>query len=616
MRRTSGVMLATALSLGVGASSAQALGLDDSFGLGGVALTPVSATTADRFLGVARGPGGSTYAVGFVNPVTDPQTADTAMAVTKLDAHGNLDPSFGGDGIATVNVVTGPFAPAPGGAAAPTGAAEIARGIGVQSDGKIVIVGQAETPQVPAPADSRDLDIYVSRLLPNGTIDASFGDVGTPGTRRISLSNGDSTGDAIVPDQAWGLTMLSDDKFVVVASRGTDIVARPGRTDRDWAVMRFGADGTPDPTFSGGGGGPGVSIANGTAVINGVTENLSDNPRQAVVQPDGKIVLGAYSGGASDMRNRPRVVRFLTNGSLDPTFGVGGLATADFIGPDGSPEVYDIAMQGTSFITTGYGRNINGRADVDMVSARFTSSGTWDQSYGTDGAARFNLADQEDRGRDLVVLPDGRILIAGGSRATAPNLDGLLLLLAPDGTPDPSFGTDGHILVELGGPSDHFFGSTLVDNATKVVATGYRGAATGAGDESAAARVALPPLVGGPAGPAGERGPAGPGGSGSGTTGTSTNAAARTTLSCKRRGKRKNKAACSVGRTSSIRGVVKVSLVRGGKTAARGQRSARSRSITINLRGTVRAGTYTATATLPTSSGKFRTKVTKRIVLR
>jgi uncharacterized delta-60 repeat protein len=610
-------MLATTLSLGIGASNAQALGLDDSFGLGGVALTSMSATTADRFLGVARGPGGSTYAVGVVNPVTSPQTADTAMAVSKLDAHGNLDPSFGGDGIATVNVVTGPFAPAPGGAAAPTGGAEIARGIGVQSDGKVVIVGQAETPQVPAPADSRDLDIYVSRFLPNGTLDPSFGDVATPGTRRVDLSNGDSTADAIVPDQTWGLTMLPDDKFVVVAARGADIVARPGRTDRDWAVMRFGADGTPDPTFSGGGGGPGVSIANATAVINGVTENLSDNARQAVVQPDGKIVIGGYSGGASDTRNRPRLVRFQTNGSLDPTFGAGGYATADFIGPDGSPEVYDLAMQGSSFITTGYGRNLGGRADVDMVSARFTSNGTWDQSYGTGGVARYNLADQEDRGRDLVVLPDGRILIAGGSRATAANLDALLLLLTPDGTPDPSFGDDGHLLVELGGPSDHFFGTTLVANATKVVATGYRGAAAAAGDESAAARVALPPLVGGPAGPAGQRGPAGPAGSNAGTSGsTSTTAAARATLSCKLRGKRRNKVACSVRRTSVIRGVVKISLVRGGKTAARGQRSVRSRSVTINLRGTVRAGTYTATATMPTSSGKARTKVTKRIALR
>ncbi|MDQ3850832.1 MAG: hypothetical protein M3296_09510, partial [Actinomycetota bacterium] len=484
--------MAAALSLGTGAGTARAAGLDttDTFGVGGVAVTPLAAAAQDRFLAVTPAEGGGTYAAGFVNV----GGTDNAMAVARVDVNGDLDPTFDGDGVAAVNVVTGPFAPPPAGST-PTGAAELARGVGVQSDGKIVVSGQAETPTSPAPLDSRDIDVYVSRFNTDGTLDTTFG-VG--GTRRIDLSTGDSTDTTIVTDQAYGLNILADDRIVITAARGTNIVARPGKTDRDFALIRLSADGELDPTFSGGGGGPGVSVFGASAG----GRNFSENARQSVVQPDGKIVTAGYSslpesapGAGDNLTNRPILARVLADGTLDATFGTGGIATAEVLGPKPAfSEAYDIGRQSDGkLVLTGYGTKTGG--PVDLVAYRFTADGTWDPTFGTGGSTVYDRAGLEDRGRDLVVLPDDRTVIVGSTAPNAvagtPRLNALLYMLKPDGTPDPSMGNNGAISVHLGGPGDALFASTFLPRAQKVVAAGYRGASPSTGDEAALIRIDL-----------------------------------------------------------------------------------------------------------------------------
>ncbi|MGH2919297.1 MAG: hypothetical protein ACRDLS_11990, partial [Solirubrobacteraceae bacterium] len=137
MRRTTKTLLAAALSLGSAAAAAHAAGLDtvDSFGTGAIASTPLAPAAQDRFLTVTPAPGGGTYGAGFVNA----GGTDNAMAVARVDVNGNLDPTFDGDGVAVVNVVTGPFGVPPAGAT-PTGAAEVARGVAIQSDVDVAAV--------------------------------------------------------------------------------------------------------------------------------------------------------------------------------------------------------------------------------------------------------------------------------------------------------------------------------------------------------------------------------------------------------------------------------------------------------------------------------------------
>ncbi|WP_084284832.1 hypothetical protein [Solirubrobacter soli] len=568
--------------------SAQA-GFDDTFGINGTVFTSLS-PLGDRYQNATRAPGGGTYNVGY----TTAAGTDRAFVLTRVDANGELVTSFGDQGKAVVNVVTGPFAAPPAGNA-PTGAAEIARGVAVQADGKIVVAGQAETPTAAAKPDSRDIDIYVARFSANGTPDATFG-IG--GVKRIDLSNGVGAGNTINGDQAYGL-LLRGDRIIITASKGIDS-GEPARTDRDIVAVQLLTNGDPDPAFG----------TNGVATTRNA--GVSENPRQGILQADGKIVQTSYGTGIGG-QTRPFIYRFNANGTTDATFGTGGVATGEVGGPaPGLAESYDLVQQGDNYVLAGYGsRSTTPAAGIDVVLYRFTAAGVWDRTFGDDGLFTYNRVNGADRARDLTSLPDGR-LVASGSTANADNtdVDGLILVVDANGK-----AVQQALRQDLGGTADSYFGSTTVANGTKVVAAGYRGAANGNDDEAALTRADLPPAVVGPQGPAGPAGPAGekgdtgptalgsPGAAGpqgpAGPKGDKGAAAGKISVSCKLTGKKRNKVSCTTRQKVSLR------LVKAGKTVAHG--SGKSK---VNLRGTVRKGRYT----LQITSGSTRAEV--KITLR
>ena len=239
----------------------------------------------------------------------------------------------------------------------------------------------------------------------------------------------------------------------------------------------FTANGQLDPGF-------------GTAGILTVdVEGGHESPRQAVVQPDGKIVFSGYTRNtATPPVVRPALVRISAAGVLDTTFGKGGIGGDVILAPVG--EAYDVAMQGDKFITVGYGRSADVEK-VDMLAARFTSTGALDTTFGTNGLVRIDIAGDDDRGRDVVVLPDGRILIAGSAKPDATNINAALYLLDEDGARNASFGTNGVLQVDLGGPSDAFFGVALTPDGENAMVVGYKGTDPTTGDDAVVARVAL-----------------------------------------------------------------------------------------------------------------------------
>ncbi len=147
-------------------------------------------------------------------------------------------------------------------------------------------------------------------------------------------------------------------------------------------------------------------------------------------------------------------------------------------------------MQDDKFVITGYGR-ATATEKVDLLAARFTSTGALDRTFGTDGLVRIDVAAEDDRGRDLVVLPDGRILIAGSGKPDATNVNAMLVLLEKDGALDTAFGTGGLLQVDLGGPSDAFFGITMSADGRNALVVGYKGLDPNTGDDAVLARVAV-----------------------------------------------------------------------------------------------------------------------------
>ena len=480
MKRTVGMLLVGAIALagcgsdddkaadggraGVAPSEALAItGLDSSFGNAGVASVPMAAADGDRLLGITAGRDGKVYAVGYVATA-----GDQAMAVARITGDGSLDTTFSDDGYATVNVAAGGKA------------GETSRGVAVQSSGKVVVAGPFEHDPAAEGDGARDTDIAITRFDASGRLDATFG---AGGTTKVDLGAGlvlppaagsTTTTNSVVGDTMWGLTVLPDDRLVAV---GASPAKGVGRTDLDFAFMMFTADGALDTTFATGG------------VLTVDVAGGNDSPRQAVVQPDGKIVLSGYTRTtATPPVVHPVLVRVSPSGVLDPSFGTAGIAGEKILAA--VTEAYEVGMQGDDFIITGYGRATEAEK-VDLISARFTETGALDRTYGTDGLVRIDIAAEDDRGRDLVVLPDGRVLIAGSGKPDAANINAMLVLLEKDGTLDTRFGRGGILQVDLGGPSDSFFGVTLTADGTHAFVAGYKGADPTTGDDAVVARVAL-----------------------------------------------------------------------------------------------------------------------------
>ena len=430
-------------------------GLDAGFGEQGVVGLPLSPDAHDRLLAAANGPDGSVYAAGWTSP-----GGDNAMVVAKIGSDGKLDESFGQGGVASVNVAVGGKT------------VEVARAVAVQPDGKVVIAGPVEKDPKATGAAAKDTDIAVIRFDATGKPDPAFG---TGGTARIDLGAGKAVGESYVADNSWGMAVLSGGRVVVFGSSPA-----VDRDDADYAIVGLTGAGVLDNAF-------------GTKGITRVDVNqATDNARGVVVQPDEKLVFAGYSRNKEGVID-PVLIRTGSDGKLDSGFGKDGVATASVV-PGGVAEAYGVALQGDKFVLAGYGRGASADEKVDMMSMRFNADGSWDRTYGTDGLTRVDIAGDADRGRNVAVLPDGRILIVGSGSPQAGASDAMVVLLDKDGKPGSRFGTDGRVLSDLGGPGDAWFGLTQAGDGKSVTVVGYKGAnpeATDVKDDAAVARIAL-----------------------------------------------------------------------------------------------------------------------------
>jgi uncharacterized delta-60 repeat protein len=144
-------------------------------------------------------------------------------------------------------------------------------------------------------------------------------------------------------------------------------------------------------------------------------------------------------------------------------------------------------------VLAGYGRGADANEKVDLIVYRFTSNGTWDSSFRTAGLTRIDIAKEDDRARNVIVLPDEKILAVGSGKRTATEIDGMVVLLNKDGSLDTSFGEGGKLISNLGGPADSWYGVALSPDKKHVIVSGYKGtdATSGGNDDAVVARFTL-----------------------------------------------------------------------------------------------------------------------------
>jgi uncharacterized delta-60 repeat protein len=198
------------------------------------------------------------------------------------------------------------------------------------------------------------------------------------------------------------------------------------------------------------------------------------------IQADGRIVVAGHAtgGGYSDFA----IVRYLADGSLDTSFGIGGMLK-DTLGYY-HDRIQSILIQPDGrIIAAGYG-DVDIGLNHDFVLARYLPTGERDSAFGMDGIVTTDFSVSDDQGRSAILQPDGKIVVAGYSQQSV-FYDFAVARFNTDGSPDSSFSSDGKLTTAIGAGSDMAFSVGLQVNG-KIVAVG--GSETGTGYDFALTR--------------------------------------------------------------------------------------------------------------------------------
>jgi uncharacterized delta-60 repeat protein len=325
--------------------------LDPSFGGDGIVTTAVS-PSFDEARAVAAFPGGEVVAGGraFTGAGYD-------IALVRYADDGSLDASFGGDGIVTTAV---------------SGGTDEILALAPLAGGKLVAAGRT--------FDGVGFDFVVARYLPDGALDPSFGGDGI-----VTTSFG---GD----DRAWGVAVQHDGKIVVAGNTCTPAGC-------EFALARYDQNGSRDPSF--GGDGTVVTAPGGSGT--GGAFAVATAPHARIV------VAGVRCRGVDGSDCDFAVVRYLPDGSLDPSFDGDGVALTSF-GP-GIDQAYGVAVEPNGTVVAA-GRSFNG-SDYDVAVARYKKDGGLDPGFATAGRVTTAIGPGDDLAAGVALGATGEVIVAG-----------------------------------------------------------------------------------------------------------------------------------------------------------------------------------------------------------
>jgi uncharacterized delta-60 repeat protein len=254
-------------------------------------------------------------------------------------------------------------------------------------------------------ADTAITNVVVSCAAPvaSGALDPSFGEAG-----RVT---------AALAGGAVAMAVQSDGKILTLS---------------EFRLARFESDGRPDTTFG----------TNGEMPVD--FSGSVDSAQDLAIQSDGKIVVvGATRiNGTDDFA----AARYLANGSIDTSFGTGGLASIDFNA--GTDDAWAVVIQSDGkIVLTGHAAvTTSPELNHDFAAARLTSAGVLDATFGAAGKVTTNIAGRTDMAFAAALQSDDRIVLGGRvADSGGDHTDFGLLRYTSDGTLDATFGNNGTV---------------------------------------------------------------------------------------------------------------------------------------------------------------------------
>ena len=217
------------------------------------------------------------------------------------------------------------------------------------------------------------------------------------------------------------------------------VVGYANSTNRDWAIVRYNADGNKDTYF----GNNGVVLKDFGGHYGGHDDFLTG----ISLRLDGKIVLGGSSTSSPSNRPRWTLAQYNSDGTLDTDFGAGGIIITTIRSGFIIEYINDLILQPDNKILA---VGVSHVGDTDVALARYNPDGSLDTTFSTDGIVTTPIGGSNDRGMVAVLQENGKIVVLGDFDAGGQDKI-FLVRYNPDGSLDNSFGSGGKVITQIDG---------------------------------------------------------------------------------------------------------------------------------------------------------------------
>ena len=344
--------------------------VDPTFGQNGIVTASMNTTAYGQF----------NLAIQDDEKILAAATLEDSIRILRYQPNGVLDTSFASQGVITSSI---------------DNQLNSITGIDVQSDGKIVVIGQKISPSYEA------IHSAVLRYTSEGLADTSFG---LNGVATQTLANHHIN--------FYDLAIQTGGEIVVVGESRSNTSILSGQM----LLLQLNPNGTLDTTFSDDG------ILTTTITYSGDTYAIASGVQ---LQPDGKIIAAGTTGIYPFNANANMgftLARYQIDGSLDTTFGTSGFVTTTImqgynlgkqpvLQADGK-----ILLMGTT-IREPYNDPFSGPSQFDAAILRYTNDGHLDTTFGTNGFITMSVkSDSDDFGHDIGIQEQtGQIIVLANS---------------------------------------------------------------------------------------------------------------------------------------------------------------------------------------------------------
>jgi uncharacterized delta-60 repeat protein len=284
------------------------------------------------------------------------------MVLLQLTAKGVLDPAFGNGGVARYDYGPGEDMP---------------YGMAVQEDGMILLAGTIRD-------EAYNLVPAIVRFTPEGILDTTFGNNGL----------------AVIP------VAFAENEFAAVQVQKDGRIVAAGHIGNDltWfslLMARFEADGSLDTTFADNG------------ILNLNLGNVDDEFFDLRITSAGNIVATGFTTSQGDYNFHLLVMQFDQDGVPTPYFGNEGLV----IWGETSYNVgYAMEVLADDKIVIAGSSGDKAPGDSDWGIWKLNADGTLDPSFGNGGLVTTDGGQQFDEALGITVQDDGKLVAAGKFR--------------------------------------------------------------------------------------------------------------------------------------------------------------------------------------------------------